>query len=237
MLLRSLSFGVCALSLVACDDAPREAPPRTPDQGSATPGLETPFTPIAPLDGLTAPVPVPVEEEPPYLVSRFGPTLGLPQSRVVVLVAFDARDCAARAECSVTIGGATAEVVEDWPLFEVEVPDLATTGPLCLTWRGRTECSGEFTVLTAPLVYAVDAAARSEQIHFSVTGAGFLPDAEVWLGWEPLPTVWDAEWRLFAVAPGDRLAGEGEHQLFVYSPSTGRCGARSEPFTLAPLAP
>ncbi|MCC6624875.1 MAG: hypothetical protein IT385_26740 [Deltaproteobacteria bacterium] len=227
---RVLWSSILLCSLTACDaalDAPDDPTPTAP---------VVPATPAEASDDplvAEAAEPVAVESRPDILVSRFGPTLGLAGTRVTVLVGFDARGCAARGECAVTIGGLDAPIEQDVGVLEALVPDGAATGPLCVTYRAWSQCAGDFTVLPAPLVYAVDLQARAPgDAHLVVTGAGFLPDAEVWLDWAPLGTVFVAEHRLEASLPEGVLESPGERSIFVYSPSTGRCGARSEPFTL-----
>lgn len=224
---------LCLGFLVACDDAresgtaPDGAGPAevSDDLGSATP-LE-PGEPGEPEEN--------DPEELPFLVSRYAPTLGLPGVHVTILVAFESRGCAAAGECSVTIGGQLAEIASDANVLEVIVPRFVSTGPLCVTWRDRTECGEDFTVLPLPVLYSVSpekVGVGSGDVTIDVYGDGFGDDVQVWLDWEPLASRIHSSSHLQATVPASYFEAAGPHDLQVYSPSIGRCGAASMPLVM-----
>jgi len=231
--IRSFTLTLAALSpltlpLVACD-------------GGVTEGAEAPLAPAPELhDELAGAQPLAavhparqwMEHPPEYLVSRFAPTVGLAGTTVRLLVGFDPSGCAASGDCHVTVGGAEAEIVEDFGLIEAVVPRLATTGPVCVTWQARTECGQDFTVLPAPIIYAVAVSPPDGkgEVQLTVDGAGYLEDALLVVGWSQLTTTWAADWRLTATVP--REVFEADPTVRVYSPSSGRCGTYSEPFAV-----
>lgn len=227
-----IAFALIAFALVACDDLPSDPPapvaplPPTNDLGAA-PLAALPHRPLLSLE--------PDDEHGAgSLVSRFSPSQGLPGTRVVILTAFESHGCAARGECAVTIGGVDAPIVADDYSLEVEIPDDADTGPLCVTWRDASQCAGELIVLSAPLLYALTPThitAESGAVELVARGDAFMPDSQIWLSWSPLPTTVRSTTEALATIDGDTLA-PGDYQVFVYSPSAGRCGLQSEVLTL-----
>ncbi len=177
------------------------------------------------------PVAIPADA-PPYLVSRFGPSQGAAGTHVRILTAFDPSGCSASGACEVTIGGSAVLVADDAFLLEVVVPRGATTGPLCVTWQGRTECGEAFNVLIAALIYEStpgQVAAGAGDTTIALTGDGFMADSEVWFDGSSLATTVHSAYDLTAVVPASALATAGTRALTVYSPSSGRCGALSLP--------
>ncbi len=218
-----------AASAVACDqDATSGTTPLDGETQSST-DTTTPETNVPEDsqvgDGL----------QPPFLVSRFGPSQGIAGTWVTVLIAFDSTGCVEAGTCSVTINGAAAEIVNDLNLLEIIVPDGASTGPLCVTWLDRTECGEDFTVLFAPLIYSISPSVTDANVRdfvMTVFGDGFPPDAEVWVDGERLRTFVDSTQRLTSVVPYSLTTTLGERAVTVFAPSSGRCGVRSEPTTL-----
>lgn len=171
----------------------------------------------------------------PFLVSRFGPGLGLSGSHVTLLTAFEPRGCAAAGDCEVTIGGATAQIVNDVGLLEVIVPLGASSGPVCVTWLGRHECGETFTVLTASLLHTIEparVAVGEDTLTLSVYGEAFLPDAAVLIDWQWLETSYLSPNHLTAVVPASLLESAGARSVTVYAQTNSRCGTYSEPLTL-----
>ncbi len=176
-----------------------------------------------------------LQDEPLFLVSRFGPERGVVRTRVTILTAFDPRGCRAAGECSVTIAGLPAEVLQDENLLEVRVPFGAVTGPLCVTWQERTECRGTFTVLPAPIVWSVSrVTGASGDLTLTLGGEGFVENCEVFLDAERLPTTYVGPNTLTAAVPSARAQASGERVVRVYAPSSSRCGNFSAPVPLPP---
>jgi hypothetical protein len=227
--------------VVACDDLPHDA---SEARAPAAPAVAAPpdlgvVLPVSPIVVAQPDEAAPSDEEDavdpwhedlPYLVSRFAPHQGLVGTELTLLIGFGAHGCDEAGTCQVTVGGAPAEIIEDAFVLEVIVPDDAETGPVCVTWHDRTECSDEFTVLEGPELYSLSPEqlpANPDDTTLTVRGDGFAPDSQVWLDWQALPTSWGSQKVLEAVAPASQLT-PGEHQVFVYSPSAGRCGLSSE---------
>jgi hypothetical protein len=218
-----------AASAVACDqEATSGTTPLDGDTHSPT-DTTTPDTNI-PEDSQIGD-----EIQPPYLVSRFGPSQGIAGTWVTVLTAFDSAGCVEAGTCSVTINGAAAEIVNDLNLLEIIVPEGASTGPLCVTWLDRTECGEDFTVLFAPEIYSISPSETSPNVRdfvLTVFGDGFPPDAQVWVDSQPLDTFVVSTQRLTAVVPYSLTTTLGERAVTVFAPSIARCGVRSEPTLL-----
>lgn len=224
-----LLAGLTFSALVACDEATTEAPPfdlpaRTPVEGQPHP---------TPLD--THPSPSWDPDNPPYLVSRYAPTRGLTGTRITILTAFDTNGCAWRGECKVTIGELEAPIVEDTFTLEVLAPLMVESGPLCVTWKGRTECGETFEVLDAPLVYQMyptEIAAGADDTTVTLIGEGFPEEGTVYAGWQELEVEVHGPGSIVATLPSELLAEPATLPLTVYAPNVRRCGARSEPMDL-----
>lgn len=178
-------------------------------------------------------------DNPPYLVSRFAPTRGLPGTRIQILTAFNPSGCAAAGECKVMIGDSEALIENDQWMLEVVAPRFVRTGELCVTWRERTECSEIFEVLDSPLVYTVypsQVTAGAESTTLTVTGDGFTDETTVFFNWQQLETHVTAHHTLTVQVPAELLASPGTASLQIYVPNVNRCGVRSEPvdFLIAP---
>lgn len=219
--------------VIACDDWPRETPnPERPSDPVATEPADFRFDPpptqiYAPPEEETG---APAHADLPFLVSRFAPHQGLGGTLITFLTAFDPSGCAAELTCSVTVGGVSATIENDHGLLEAVVPEWAESGPVCVTVGDRTECPGPFRVMTAPELYWVspdEIPPGAVDTTLAVRGDGFAPDAEVWFGGQPVETVVHSQRQLGALVPAALLT-TGEHELLVYSASTGRCGAASD---------
>ncbi len=217
---------------LACDNDPATEAPG-PD-AAETRAAETTEETAEPVAEETAELEATVEvgEPLPYLMSRYGPTQGLPGIWVTILTAFDSRGCSAAGTCRVTINGVPATIASDEYTLDIIVPPSATTGPLCVTWHDRTECGEDFTVLSAPLLYAVypnSVYAGTRDIALSVTGDGFMTDSVILFQGARLETQHISSYELAAQLPAALFETAGTRTVSVLSPSLARCGVQSEP--------
>lgn len=226
--MRILAPFVVASLFTACDG---------PVEHTATPLATPPATVETPPETPTPPAeappetPTPPAEELPFLVSRYSPTTGLTGTRIQILTAFDSSGCRFRGECAVTIDDQTAEIVADEHILEVIVPRFVATGPLCVTWRGRTECSSDFQVLDKPMVRSIQPAevkAGTTDVVVSLTGDGFTEGALLLVGADRLEVVLSGASTLSATIPAAHLNVPGPLLLNVYVPDVNRCGAISD---------
>jgi hypothetical protein len=223
--MRRLSIALFApLSLLACDTSEPAADLARTDATSSADTADAGNDPqSADPDSL------------PFLVSRFGPNLGLSGTHVTLLTAFEPSGCAAAGTCEVTVGGVETQIVNDVGLLEVVVPLGVRTGPVCVTWLGRLECGETFTVLTASLLHAIEPAAVAvgeDTLTLSLHGEAFLPDAVVAIDWQRLETTYLSPNHLTAVVPASIFESAGAKAVMVYAPTSSRCGTYSEPLSL-----
>lgn len=227
----ALLAGLSSSPLLACDEAPTDAPAfdlpaRTPVEGQPHP---------TPVDTHPNPTTTWAPENPPYLVSRYAPMRGLTGTRITILTAFDSSGCWWRGECSVTIGELEAPIVEDTFNLEVIVPQMVETAPLCVTWKGRTECGEPFEVLDAPLIYQMYPAeipAGADDTPVTLIGEGFPEEGRVYVGWQELEVEVHGPGSIVATLPSEFLVDPATLSLTVYAPNVRRCGAHSEPMEL-----
>lgn len=214
---------------LACDSDPAE---RAEADATEARAETTPEETREPEEVAAAEATPEVAEPLPFLVSRFSPTQGLPGIWVTILTAFDSRGCSAAGTCSVSIDGVPASIASDEYTLEVIVPEGASTGPLCVTWHDVTECGEDFTVLTAPLLYAVDpdhVYAGTRDITIEVTGDGFMSNSIVMFGGQQLDTQVLSANELRGTLPAALFETAGPRSVTVLSPSLGRCGVQSTP--------
>lgn len=139
--------------------------------------------------------------------------------------------CRAAGTCSVTIGGADAEVADDIGVVIAVVPGYqSVAGDVCLTLNGKTSCVAGFEMLDGPQVTNVEVRDfRCSASVLSIDGEGFPLDAVVTLDGVTLNWVGGGE-NIVAELPDDLVAGD--KILVVSAPSHRRCGAPSEPFAV-----
>ncbi len=190
-------------------------------------------TGAGPLEVDTAQAPAPQAAAEEQLVSRFAPETGVRRSRVTILTTFDSAGCAAEGRCTVTFGEVPAMIVDDTFVLEVEVPLGAATGALCVTADNVVDCAGAFTVLEGPLLRAVEHTRAAGEARLTLWGDGFQGDSQVWVDGTSLETEFHGQYRLDATLPQTLAEADGAHEVRVYSPTSGRCGAWSEPLPLA----
>lgn len=229
--LLALLTGLSCSPLLACDEAPTDAsafelPLRTQLEGQRH---------AVPVDTHPSPTPTWDPENPPYLVSRYAPMRGLTGTRITILTAFDPNGCWWKGEGSVTIGDLEAPIVEDTFDLEVLVPAMVQTGPLCVTWKGRTECHEPFEVLDAPLIYQMyptEIPAGANDTPVTLIGEGFPEEGRVYAGWQELEVEVHGPSSIVATVPSELLVDPATLSLTVYAPNVRRCGVHSEPMEL-----
>lgn len=225
-------FALVPLCALACDSDPAIDSPAPDAMEASAPETVVAEETVAPGETVApSETTAEVEEAPPYLMSRYGPTQGLPGIWVTILTAFDSRGCSAAGTCAVTFSGVSATIASDEYALEVIVPQGASTGPLCVTWRDRTECGEDFTVLTAPLLYAVDPDkiyVGDDDITLVVTGDGFMSDSIVLFEGQRLDTLVVSPYELRSSLPAAMFETAGPRSVSVLSPSLARCGVQSE---------
>jgi hypothetical protein len=183
--------------------------------------------------GRVEPLPDAWVEAPPTagarLISRFTPGRAVAGAEVRIVVTFNGSGCLYDGTCAVEIGDQPADVVDEHGLLRARSSRWANAGPLCVTWHTETHCV-DFEVMAGPELNALASRVDPDGgVWLEAIGDGFLEDAYVTIGWERPETLWEGPSRLVARVPEHVLAAPGDYEVRVFSPSTGRCGAPSEP--------